>query len=90
MKTRKVHFRPRAKLLLVLGDQLICDAGIAVFELVKNADDADSPDVNLYLDSRYVVAAKLQQVKALRATLRVRPQLLADIHHGRRIKGPVG
>jgi hypothetical protein len=34
---------------------------------------------NLYLDSRYVAAAKLQQVKALRATVRVRPQLLADI-----------
>src|SRR5262245_59554072 len=47
MKTRKASFRPRARLLLLLGDQLIRDAGIAVFELVKNAFDADSPDVTI-------------------------------------------
>jgi signal transduction histidine kinase len=43
MKTRKVSFKPRARLLLLLGDQLIRDPGVAVFELVKNAFDADSP-----------------------------------------------
>src|SRR6185437_14991203 len=42
MKTHKVFFKPRARLLLLLGDQLIRDPGIAVFELVKNAFDADS------------------------------------------------
>ncbi|MGB7326595.1 MAG: ATP-binding protein, partial [Rubripirellula sp.] len=36
------RFRPRARLMLLLGDQLIRDAGIAVFELVKNAYDADA------------------------------------------------
>lgn len=35
-------FRPRARLMLLLGDQLIKEAGIAVFELVKNAYDADA------------------------------------------------
>lgn len=35
-------FRPRARLLRLLGDQLIRDASIAVFELVKNAYDADA------------------------------------------------
>jgi len=40
-------FRPRARMLLLLGDQLIRDPGIAVFELVKNAYDADSPDVTV-------------------------------------------
>ncbi len=35
-------FRPRARMLLLLGDQLIRDAGLAVFELVKNAYDADA------------------------------------------------
>ena len=35
-------FRPRARLLLLLGDQLIRDPGVAVFELVKNAFDAES------------------------------------------------
>ncbi len=44
LQTAKLAFRPRARLLLLLGDQLIRDAGIAVFELVKNAYDADSPD----------------------------------------------
>lgn len=34
-------------MLLLLGDQLIRDPGIAVFELVKNAFDADSPDVTV-------------------------------------------
>jgi len=38
----KQAFRPRARLILLLGDQLIRDAGIAVFELVKNAYDADA------------------------------------------------
>lgn len=41
-KSRKVAFKPRARLLLLLGDQLIRDPGVAVFELVKNAFDADS------------------------------------------------
>jgi signal transduction histidine kinase len=40
-------FRPRARLLLLLGDQLIRDPGIAVFELVKNAYDADAPNVKV-------------------------------------------
>ncbi len=34
-------------MLLLLGDQLIRDPGIAVFELVKNAYDADSPDATV-------------------------------------------
>src|SRR5439155_11430499 len=38
----KPIFRPRARMLLLLGDQLIRDAGLAVFELVKNAYDADA------------------------------------------------
>jgi hypothetical protein len=42
-RTGKLPFKPRARLLLLLGDQLIRDPGIAVFELVKNAYDADSP-----------------------------------------------
>ena len=36
-------FKTRARLMTLLGDQLIRDAGIAVFKLVKNAyadDDA--------------------------------------------------
>jgi len=47
MTTRKVPFKPRARLLLLLGDQLIRDPGVAVFELVKNAFDADSPSATV-------------------------------------------
>ena len=46
-RSQNLPFKPRARLLLLLGDQLIRDPGIAVFELVKNAYDADSPDVTV-------------------------------------------
>jgi signal transduction histidine kinase len=46
-KTDKLAFKPRARLLLLLGDQLIRDPGVAVFELVKNAYDADAPRVTV-------------------------------------------
>lgn len=44
-------FRPRARLILLLGDQLIRDAGIAVFELVKNAYDADASRCDITLQN---------------------------------------
>ena len=34
-RSGKHSFKPRARLLLLLGDQLIRDAGIAIFEFVK-------------------------------------------------------
>lgn len=40
-------FRPRARLLQLLGDQLIGSSRLAVFELVKNAYDADASSVRL-------------------------------------------
>ncbi len=43
-------FRPRARMLLLLGDQLIRDAGIAVFELAKNAYDADATYVRVTIE----------------------------------------
>lgn len=41
VKIRKA-FRPRARLLALLGEQLIDNARLAVFEMVKNAYDADA------------------------------------------------
>ena len=35
-------FKPRARMLLQLGDQLIKNESIALVELVKNAYDADA------------------------------------------------
>ena len=43
-------FRPRARVLQLLGDELIGSARLAVFELVKNAYDADASKVNVTLD----------------------------------------
>lgn len=37
-------------MLLLLGDQLIRDPAIAVFELVKNAYDADSPSATVIMN----------------------------------------
>lgn len=42
MDVKTATFKPRARLMLLLGDELIRDAGIAVFELVKNAYDANA------------------------------------------------
>ncbi|WP_350135244.1 ATP-binding protein [Marinovum algicola] len=41
------RFRPRARLLQHLGDQLIGTPRLAVFELVKNAYDADASKVEV-------------------------------------------
>ena len=43
-------FRPRARMLQLLGDELIASDRLAVFELVKNAYDADSTAVRIRLD----------------------------------------
>ena len=43
-------FRPRARVLQLLGDELIGSARLAVFELVKNAYDADANKVEVRLD----------------------------------------
>ena len=45
----KLPFRPRARLLQLLGDQLIGSPRLAVFELVKNAYDADAEKVTVTL-----------------------------------------
>jgi len=46
---RKVQqaFKPRARLLQLLGDQLIGSSKLAIFELVKNAYDADASRVDI-------------------------------------------
>ena len=43
-------FRPRARVLQLLGDELIGSPRLAVFELVKNAYDADATEVIVRLD----------------------------------------
>jgi len=43
-------FKPRARLLQLIGDELIGSARLAVFELVKNAYDADANKVVVTID----------------------------------------
>ena len=43
-------FRPRARILQLLGDELIGNPRLAVFELVKNAYDADANEVIVAVD----------------------------------------
>lgn len=47
----KATFRPRARVLYLLGEQLIRNHRLALFELVKNAYDADAPDVEVRFES---------------------------------------
>ena len=42
-------FKPRARLLLQLGDQLIKNESIALLELAKNAYDADASKVDIIM-----------------------------------------
>ncbi|MBO7561802.1 MAG: sensor histidine kinase [Bacteroidales bacterium] len=46
-KERIAKFKPRARLLLQLGDQLIKNESIALLELAKNAYDADASMVSI-------------------------------------------
>ena len=47
VQSESFPFKPRARLLRLLGDELIRDANIAIFELVKNAYDADAADAKV-------------------------------------------
>ena len=49
-KEINLPFRPRARMLQLLGDELLSSARLAVFELVKNAYDADATEVFVRLD----------------------------------------
>lgn len=50
-ENERAPFRPQARLMLLLGEQLIRDPGLAVFELVKNAYDADSSECSVLLQN---------------------------------------
>ncbi|WP_121667319.1 sensor histidine kinase [Mesonia aquimarina] len=50
-KEHEANFKPKARLLLQLGDQLIKNESIALVELVKNSYDADANIVNIYMEN---------------------------------------
>ena len=47
VQSKKIKMRPYARLLTMLGEQLIKNEQIALIELIKNAYDADSPWVKI-------------------------------------------
>lgn len=49
LKSDVKNFRPRARLMELLGEQLIKNHTLALFELIKNSYDADANDVSLVL-----------------------------------------
>lgn len=49
LRSGKETFRPRARLVSVLGEQLIRDATVGLLELVKNGYDADADHVSVSL-----------------------------------------
>lgn len=48
--SRQVRFRPRARLVSILGEHLISDQAVGLIELVKNAYDADATRVEVILN----------------------------------------
>ena len=51
MRSEKLSFRPYARLLTMLGDQLIKNEQIALVELIKNAYDADATRVEVRFEN---------------------------------------
>ena len=49
MNKAEKHFRPRARIMELLGEQLIKNHTLALFELIKNSYDADASEVTLKL-----------------------------------------
>lgn len=45
MTVHKLKFRPKARMVAVLGEHLISDQAVGLIELVKNSYDADATDV---------------------------------------------
>lgn len=48
---KEINFTPKARLIKILGEQLIKDATVGIIELVKNSYDADATEVKLIFDS---------------------------------------
>ena len=51
VKSGEAHVAARARLMLLLGEQLITDEIAAVSELVKNSYDADAEEVKVILQN---------------------------------------
>ncbi len=59
MKTGKQAFTPKARLIQILGEQLIKDASVGLVELVKNSYDADATSVQVSMVALNTSSAKI-------------------------------
>lgn len=59
MAESSYRFRPKARILRLLGDQLIGSPRLAIFELVKNAYDADAQQVLISLENLGTNSARI-------------------------------
>ncbi|HNR20451.1 MAG TPA: sensor histidine kinase [Bacteroidia bacterium] len=56
---QELHFTPKARLIKILGEQLIKDATVGIIELVKNSYDADATKVEIVMHSLNTPDAKI-------------------------------
>ena len=57
------NFKPRARLLKLLGEELIGSQHLALFELIKNAYDADADDVLIRISNINDIEATTISIK---------------------------
>ena len=55
----QINFIPKARLIKILGEQLIKDATVGIIELVKNSYDADATEVEIVMHSINTPEAKI-------------------------------
>ncbi len=51
MTSTELNFRPKAHILTLLGEELIKDPVMAIYELIKNSYDADAKSVDVYFNN---------------------------------------
>lgn len=56
---QQINFTPKARLIKILGEQLIKDATVGIIELVKNSYDADATHVEILMSSLNTPDAKI-------------------------------
>lgn len=69
-KTQTYSIRPAGRHILTVGRDLIQDQYAAIVELVKNAYDADSPDVNITFSVSRNLSRKPKNIYTLKITIR--------------------
>ncbi len=86
----EARFRPKARLLLRLGDEMVGNEGVAVLELAKNSYDADATRVSLAVNGLGAEAGGAVTVEDDGAGMDVETVLGAWMEPGTDYKGERG